>query len=181
MKVSKDNLPTIVEIPFRAKALYLSTLPLIDKVLVPQYIQVLFPGEIAKLEYVQPIANTLLTKFLWWYIKLFESQISNNKNQSNLFKYTLFSLAENNFRFDPENQIDEVDAVTPPDVLLTNWFERELVSKFGKNDLLTDISNLSFPAHYDSANKIWETIWELNSGELNSHIENLVKEMLSGQ
>jgi len=167
---------SVTEIVFRAKALYLSTLlPEIDKNLIREYMGVLYPNEIISYEKVSPVANILLIKFLWWYLKLFKSEISNNKSKYKLFESTLFSLFENNFHFNPEKLLKNVNRVIPEDVYETNWFEREIVNKINKNEfgVLESISELSVENHLMLTKKIWNKVWKIDQNELQEYVSDL--------
>lgn len=153
----------ILEITLRAKALYLSTLPIIDKSLARDYMGEIYPNKKVTREMVTPVANVILIKFIWYYLKLFKAEITENKNKFNLFKYCLFSLCENNFNSDPIILIDKVNKDIPEDVFETNWFERELVHQLNKTDLLENLSAVSIEKHFDLAKKIWKGVWEVNN------------------
>lgn len=173
---SKKSSPSVVEISMRAKALYLSTLPIIDEYLVREYMAVIYSNEKATLEKVVPVANLILLKYIWWYLKLFKSKVSNNENQFELFKYSLFSLFENNFKFSPKKTLEEADGLIPEDVYETNWFEREIVNKINKNEVgvLESLSVLSVEKHFNLARKTWNEVWRLDVGELENLTRNLV-------
>ena len=159
----------------RAKALYSSTLPLIDKDLVRDYMAILYPGKKVTREIVMPVANMILVKFIWFYLKLFKEKITDNKNNFCLFKYALFSLFEENFNSDPEMLIEKANEIIPEDVFETNWFERELVHKFNKTDLLDNLSALSIEKHFGLAKKIWHGVWKLTNDNLMEYTNNLTR------
>lgn len=171
----KQTSLNILEITLRAKALYLSTLPIIDKSLARDYMGEIYPNEKVTREMVTPVANLVLIKFIWYYLKLFKIKITDNKNNFNLFKYSLFSLFENNFNSDPEILIDKVNRDIPEDVFVTNWFERELVNQLSKTDLLENLSALTLKKHFDLAKKIWHGVWKLKNDNLTQYTNNLTK------
>lgn len=174
-KQNNRNL-SVLEISLRTKALYLNTLSIIDKSLVKKYMGVLYPNEFYTHEKVSPIANLILLKFIWWYLKLFESEISKNKNQFALVKYTLFSLFENNFKFSPEEMLNRINKEIPNDVFETNWFEREIVNKINKNEfgVLESLSVISIEKHFSLAKKTWKRVWKLDVDALMDFTGNLV-------
>lgn len=173
----KKSSPSVLEVSMRAKALYLSTLPIIDNFLIREYMGTLYPKEIITYEKAGPVANLILLKYIWWYLKLFKSKISNNENHFELFKSSLFSLFENNFKFSPKETLEEADGLIPEDVYETNWFEREIVNKINKNEfgVLESLSALSVEKHFNLARKTWNGIWKLDVGELEDFIQNLVR------
>jgi len=173
--MSNQTSLNILEITLRAKALYLSTLPIIDKSLVRDYMGEIYPNKKVTREMVNPVASLILIKFIWYYLKLFRTKITDNKNNFNLFKYSLFSLFENNFYTDPEILIDKVNKDIPEDVLVTNWFERELVHQLNKTDLLENLLALSIEKHFELAKKIWDGVWKLNNDNLTEYTNNLTK------
>lgn len=165
----------VLEITLRAKALYLSTLPIIDKEIVRNYMGEIYPNKTVTLEMVTPVANLILIKFIWYYLKLFKTKITVNKNNFNLFKYSLFSLFENNFNFDPEILINKVSKDIPEDVFETNWFERELVNLINKKELLESLSVLTIEKQFSLAKKIWQGVWKLTDDYLMQYTNNLTK------
>ena len=166
---------SVLEITLRAKALYLSTLPIIDEKLARDYIGEIYPNKKATREIVTQVANLILIKFIWYYLKLFKIKITENKNKINLFKYTLFSFFENNFNSDPEAIIIKCNKTIPKNVFETNWFERELVNQLNKTELLENISTLSIENHLNLAKKIWQVVWKLTNDNLMTYTNNLTK------
>lgn len=169
--------PSVLGIGLRAKALYLSTLPIIDEHLVMEYMAVIYPNEKTTLEKVTPVANLILLKYIWWYLKLFKSKVSDNENQFELFKSSLFSLFENNFRFSPKETLEKVDGLIPEDVYETNWFERETVNRVNKNEfgVLESLSALSIEKHFSLAQKTWNDVWRLGDKALMGLTQDLVR------
>jgi len=177
---SKKFSLSVVEISMRAKSLYLSTLPIIDRDLFREYMAVIYPNEKVTLEKVTPIANFILLKYIWWYLKLFKTEISDNENQFELFKHTLFSLFEKNFKFSPAEIIHKVNQEVPDDVFETNWFERETVKETNKYGfgVLESLSAVAVEKHFSLAKKLWEEVWKVNVDELSDFTGNLVRETL---
>ena len=104
---------------------------------------------------------------------MFKTKITSNKNNFNLFKYSLFSLFENNFHSDPGILINKVNKDIPEEVFETNWFERELVHQLNKTDLLENLSSVTIEKHFDLAKKIWQGVWKLNEEKLTEYVNNL--------
>lgn len=174
---SEKSSPSVLEVSMRAKALYLSTLPIVDEFLVREYMGIIYPNEKITYEKVSPVANLILLKYIWWYLKLFKSKVSDNENQFELFKNSLFSLFENNFKFSPKETLEKVDGLIPEDVYETNWFEREIVNKVNKNEfgVLESLSSLSVEKHFSLAEKTWKDVWKLDVKALEDFTRNLVR------
>jgi len=177
---SKKSSSSVLEVSMRAKALYLSTLPVIDESLVREYLGIIYPNEKATYEKVVPVANLILLKYIWWYLKLFKNDISDNKNKLNLFQSSLYQLFENNFKFSPEEILNRVNKEIPDEVFETNWFEREIVNSVGKNEfgVLESISAISIENHLEQAMKIWNGVWRLTNETLVDVTRNLVRATL---
>ena len=62
--MSNQTSLNILEITLRAKALYLSTLPIIDKSLVRDYMGEIYPNKKVTREMVNPVASLILIKFI---------------------------------------------------------------------------------------------------------------------